>query len=136
MLQKNGQLNTELVEWRMNALANYTFTEGRLKGLGIGGSVRWESERSIGYPNYFDDDGFVQVQLDNPYKAPSNLRSDLVLSYRRKLTDKIDWRIQLNLYNAFGENKLVPAAVNPDGTYALYRIQEGQSWRLSNTFSF
>lgn len=136
VLQKNGQLNTELVEWRVNALANYTFTEGRLKGLGIGGSVRWEGERSIGYPNYFNEGGYVQVQLDNPYRAPSNLRSDLTLSYRRKLTDKIDWRIQLNLYNAFGENKLVPAAVNPDGTYALYRIQEGQSWRLSNTFSF
>lgn len=136
VLQRNGQRNTDLVEWRFNALANYTFNEGRLKGFGVGGSYRWESERSVGYPRYFDQFGIVTADIAHPFMAPKNDRIDVNFSYRRKLTKRIDWRVQLNVYNAIGGNKLVPVTVNPDGGIGLMRIQEGRSWRLSNTFSF
>jgi outer membrane receptor protein involved in Fe transport len=136
VLQRNGQRNTELVEWRFNFVGNYTFEEGRLKGFGLGGAYRWEGERSIGYPRYFDASGAVKADIDNPWMAPSNDRVDLNFSYRRKLTAKIDWRVQLNVFNAFGSNKLIPVTANPDGSYGLMRIQEGRSWRIANTFSF
>ncbi len=135
-LQRNGQRNTDLVQWRFNGLANYTFDEGRLKGLGVGGAYRWEGARSIGYPRYFDELGVVTADIDNPFMGPKTSRVDFHISYRRKLTEKIDWRIQLNVYNAFSGNKLVPVTANPDGLTGLYRIQEGRSWRVSNTFSF
>ncbi len=136
VLQRNGQRNTDLVEWRFNALANYTFDEGRLKGFGVGGAYRWEGSRSIGYPRYFNEFGSVVADINNPFMGPKTSRVDVNLSYRRKLTDRIDWRVQLNVYNAFGDNKLVPVSANPDGTPALFRIQEGRSWRISSTFSF
>lgn len=135
-LQRNGQRNTDLVQWRFNGLANYTFDEGRLKGLGIGAAYRWEGARSIGYPRYFNEFGSVTADIDRPFMGPETSRVDFILSYGRKLGKRIDWRVQLNVYNAFGENKLIPVTANPDGSHALMRIQEGRSWRVSNTFSF
>ncbi|MCF3649120.1 TonB-dependent receptor plug domain-containing protein [Synoicihabitans lomoniglobus] len=136
VVQQNGNSNGEIAEWRANALANYNFDEGRLKGFGFGSAVRWESGASIGYPKQFDDFGFVETDLANPFKRGSNTRFDVWLRYGRKINQKIDWTIQLNVFNAFGENELLPVFANPDGTVAQYRIQEGRSWRLSNTFKF
>jgi len=33
-------------EWRWNVISNYSFQEGRFKGLGIGGAARWETRPS------------------------------------------------------------------------------------------
>ena len=36
-----GNLRFREREWRANAFTNYSFTRGRLKGLNLGGGVRW-----------------------------------------------------------------------------------------------
>lgn len=135
--QLNGQPAPELVEWRANILANYTFTHGRLKGFGVGGAYRYEGPATIGFPYYFDENSTVTVDVANPHRRGSSGRADVWFRYRHKLfKDKVDWSIQLNIQNVFGDDELIPVRSNPDGTAANFRIQQGQSWRLSSTFSF
>ena len=62
---------------------------------------------------------------------------DLWASYERRLTDKINWRIQLNIRNAFASDDLIPISVQPDGqTWASVRVAPVQEWFVTNTFSF
>ena len=43
------------------------------------------------------------INLDAPFYGPTNDAADFWISYRRKLTDRITWRIQLNVDNLFDE---------------------------------
>jgi outer membrane receptor protein involved in Fe transport len=127
----------ELREWRFNAITNYDFVEGRLRGLSVGGGVRWEDEVVIGYrPLMGATAQEVTFDLENPYMGPKETRFDFWVGYGRKLTEKIDWRIQLNLRNAFDGNELIPITTQPDGTPATYRIAPSRLWTVSNTFRF
>ncbi|WP_221032082.1 TonB-dependent receptor plug domain-containing protein [Actomonas aquatica] len=129
----------ELREWRTNLITNYSFSEGRLKGFNVGGGLRYQSSVIIAYPPMGDptDPTTVEYNLAAPVKGPAETNVDLWLGYRRKLTDRIDWRVQLNVYNAFsGDNKLIPISAQPDGSFAAYRIAPKRSWTLSNTFEF
>ena len=133
----NGQPQPEVREWRANLVSNYNFTEGKLRGTGIGGAYRYVSAGTIGFP-YMRVEGQADPTLDlnSPYKTDDDHTFDLWLSYRRKLTEKVDWRIQLNVYNAFGHNKVIPLNTQVDGSPGMFRIQEGRSWAITNTFSF
>ncbi|MGH8019190.1 MAG: hypothetical protein ACREIA_13025 [Opitutaceae bacterium] len=102
-------------------------------------------------------DGTNNVNIEAPFYTPSQNTFDFWVGYERKLTDDINWRIQLNVYNVFGENELIPfsasvdyaALRNPDGTFgditpttvipmkaSAFTIREGMSWQITNTFSF
>jgi hypothetical protein len=58
------------------------------------------------------------------------------MGYGRKLTDKIAWHIQLNLRSVGQKARLIPISVEPDGTVAGVRIEEGQTWFVTNTLTF
>ena len=49
---------------------------------------------------------------------------------------KIDWKIQLNLRNAFGDSDPIPVVTNPDGNVAVLRNSLPQEIFLTNTFRF
>lgn len=137
-LQENTAAS-ELRKWRYNVVTNYTFTNGFLKGVGVGGSYRWQDKVVIGYPVIPDpkDPALASFDLTKPYYGPAEDALDLWLSYERKLTKKIDWRIQLNVYNVGKNDKLIPISVQPDGhTWASARVSPVQEWMLRNTFSF
>jgi outer membrane receptor protein involved in Fe transport len=111
--------------------------EGRLKGVGVGGAIRYESGSVIGFPYYFDANGTPTADIENGYERGANERFDLWLRYQRPLFDgKVNWTIQLNVYNLFGDDELIPVRANPDGTPANFRIQQGRTWKISNTFAF
>jgi len=133
---KEGTDADEIREWRFNVVSNYTFTDGRLKGFNIGGSYRWEDDIVIGYPLVSGDDGRTTYDLANPYKGPSESNIDLWVGYARKLNDKVDWRIQLNVRNAFGDDELIPLSTQPDGSAAALRIPPNRVWTITNTFTF
>ena len=44
-----GTMQPELSEWNFKAITNYTFTKGALRGLNVGGGVRWASKPILGY---------------------------------------------------------------------------------------
>jgi outer membrane receptor protein involved in Fe transport len=149
----NGQLQPEVRKWRANFVTSYDFNRGFLKDAGIGGAYRWEDRSIIGYAPMVLPSGTNAINLNAPYYGPRNDSIDLWVSYRRKLSDRLTWRIQLHVYNAFGKNELVPvsASVDPDGVRALgtitptsvipmrasaFTIREGRSWALTNTLEF
>ena len=132
----NGQKQPEIREWRANLVTNYSFQEGALRGIGLGGAVRYEDGATYDYAPMVDSNGMEVPNLGAPFNTDSETRADLWISYSRRLTDKINWRIQLNVYNAFGKNKLIPLNAQPDGTPGAMRIQEGRSWAITSSFTF
>ena len=126
----------ELREWRLNAISNYDFTEGRLKGFNVGVALRYQSDITVGYPPGVTAAGKITFDLDNPYKGPAETDIDAWVGYGRKLFDKVDWRIQLNVRSIGKGNDLIPVTVQPDGSGAGYRIAPRQFWSLTNTFRF
>lgn len=136
-IQENSSV-PELRPWRFNVIANYSFGEGVLHGFNVGGSYRWQDKQVIGYPVLpgatFDDPR--AFDLKHPYMGPSERNIDLWVGYSRRLSEKVDWRIQLNIRNLFADDALIPVTVQPDGSPAVSRIPDLTSWTLTNTFSF
>ncbi|MCF3650097.1 TonB-dependent receptor plug domain-containing protein [Synoicihabitans lomoniglobus] len=128
----------ELREWRLNAISNYDFDEGILKGVNVGGAIRWQDDVVVGFPPIPHPTIPTKANFDltNPYRGPAETNLDLWVGYSRQLSEKIDWRVQLNVRNVGQGNNLIPVTVQPDGTPATYRIGPHQSWTLTNTFKF
>ncbi|MBI4626148.1 MAG: TonB-dependent receptor plug domain-containing protein [Verrucomicrobia bacterium] len=128
----------ELREWRVNAISNYDFTEGVLRGVNVGGGLRWQDTIVIGYrpvPGATASD--VSFDIANPYRGPTEANIDLWVGYGRKQVWRgIDWRIQLNVRNVAQHDSLIPITTQPDGTPAGYRIAPVETWTVSNTFKF
>ncbi len=132
----NGASQPEIREWRANLITNYRFSEGTLKGFGLGGAVRYEDGQVYSYQPTQDADGLLGVDINTFWMDDSRETFDFWLSYETKINDKIDWKLQLNLQNVFGKNELVPLHRNPDGSFGQMGIREGSSWSISNTFKF
>jgi len=155
LLQKalEGANVPELCKWRFNLVTNYSFSEGMLKGMNIGGAYRWQDKTTIGYPLLYGSDGeLVQVDgisqydLNNPWESDYEQYFDLWIGYEHAINDDVTWRIQLNVKNLFADDDLIPVTVNPadddgDGIYDDYsvasaRIPEETTWYITNTFTF
>jgi outer membrane receptor protein involved in Fe transport len=127
----------ELREWRFNGITNYSFDHGILKGVNVGGGVRYESPIVIGYkliPGATAND--INFDLTSPYKGPADTNFDFWVGYGHKFSKYIDWSIQLNVRNAFVGNELITLTTEPDGSPATSRIRPPQTWQLTNTFKF
>lgn len=135
-IAKEGTVSQEQRKWRWNAVTNYSFREGALKGFSVGASARWQDEVATGYQMMLNEQGLLIPILDKPFMGPSQLNGDIWFGYKKKLNDKIDWKIQLNFNNAFGDDDLIPVVTNPDGTIAVYRASIEKRWFLTNTFEF
>jgi len=134
---QEGAAASELREWRYNVFTNYTFTTGKLKGFGVGGAYRWQDDVVIGYPVIPGTGGLASFDLSQPYYGPAEGGLDLWVSYERRITKKINWKIQANVRNVGQDNDLIPISVEPDGrTWAAVRVMPTQEWFVTNTFAF
>lgn len=142
MKLQEGTYTPELRKWRFNVVTNYNFTEGRLKGFNVGAGYRWQDKIAIGYPVASTSTaGVFTFDIANPIMGPREDAIDFWIGYEKKLTSKIDWRIQFNIRNLGDGNKVIPLTVQPttDGskyTVAAWRIAPGQTWEITNTFKF
>jgi hypothetical protein len=128
----------ELREWRFNAITNYTFGQGFLKGWNVGGGVRWQDEVAIGFPvvHVNGDTSLDRVSdVRNPYYGPKQSDFDVWVGYTRKF-DKFTFKAQLNVKNVGVGEELIPVEAQPDGSIAAWRIREPQYISLRTTFSF
>lgn len=127
----------ELRKWRYNAITNYDFDHGILKGVNVGGGMRYESSVVIGYkPIAGATASEISFDIANPYVGPSDTSFDLWVGYNRRMWHEINWSIQLNVRNVGVKNELVPITTQPDGSAASYRIRAPQTVMLTNTFRF
>ncbi len=136
-----GRPRTQMREYRLAGLANYNFTEGKLKDVNLGGALRWESKASIGYlAGPAETSGPYQgavLFLDNnkPVWEKARAYLDLSAGYRFKyFGDKIRARAQLNVKNVLENGRLQPIAINPDGRPYAYRIIDPRQFILSLSF--
>ena len=127
----------ELRQWRYNAITNYDFDHGRLKGVNVGAGVRYESGVVIGYkPIAGATATDISFDIANPYMGAADTNFDLWVGYSRKIWHDMNWNIQLNVRNVGVGNELVPITTQPDGSPATYRIRAPQTLMLTNTFKF
>jgi outer membrane receptor protein involved in Fe transport len=136
VLAKNGFANQELRKCRWNLIGDYRFSAGTLKGVSVGGGVRWQDKVAIGYAVQSNGAGGFRYDLAHPYFGPSETNYDFHLAYERPLTARINWKVQFNAHNLFDKNHLIPIQAQPDGTFAQYRIAPEATYTLTNTFSF
>jgi len=138
-----GNSVPELRPWAFNVVTNYNFTEGRFKGFNVGAAYRWQDKYVLGYAYDATAQSYL---LNEPCKGGGEDHIDFWIGYERNLTEKLKWRIQLNVRNAFESNSLVPMTVEPrvyqngnkvrDFETAASRISEGMTWFVTNTFTF
>jgi len=128
-----GRMVSEMSPWRFNLITNYLFDHGIAKGVNVGMAYRWEQGKILGYGINAAGDN---LDVNKPFWGKGEYWVDLWAGHQWKLSSKIDWRIQLNLRNVDSRPHLTPVSVQPDGGPAQFRIEEGQTWELTNTFIF
>jgi outer membrane receptor protein involved in Fe transport len=135
-----GSDQPEIRKWRFNAITNYKFERGFARGLNVGGAFRWEDKPTLGYRIHQATIAAGQTlwisDVNQPLYGKADKHFDFWAGYEHKLTDSIDWRVQLNLRNVGEKTSLVPITMQPDGTVAQSRITTGQTVDLSCKFSF
>jgi hypothetical protein len=151
LVNELGHAAPEVSPWRFNAVSTYSFDHGFLKGVFVGGALRMEAGRILGYhydpafknaistdPNYASVVALTLGGLDvnKPFIGNTDTHVDAWIGYSQKLTRKINWRIQLNLRSVGEKDKLVASRINPDGSLALARISQGMGYQLTNSFDF
>ena len=96
---------------RANAIVNYRFTEGRLKGFNVGLAYRHRSAPVIGYGIKLSETGTTVLDLDKKYKGTDENFVDLMAGYRGKMNafGGFNYRVQLNIRNLLNETDLVPS---------------------------
>ena len=133
-----GSDNPEVRKYRVNAVGNYTFSEGRFKGFNLGGAYRWQDKAAIGYQTAYDPNTGVPISdVTKPRFDNGNKFVDMWVGYRRKIfNDKVDWRVQLNVRNVFADGDPVVIQAQPDGSPSRVRFDVPREFVLSNTFRF
>jgi outer membrane receptor protein involved in Fe transport len=140
---QEGTKTDELRKWSFRAVTNYQFGselfDGRLKGFNVGGAIRWSDRALLGYAGKTINSGgatLVVSDVASPYFGPRETIVDLSIGYRRKLTDRVNWSVQLFVKNVGVGEELRPLAVWPNGQVIQWTIKEPQKWTLANTFTF
>ncbi len=163
-LARDGAVSPEQRKWRANFTTTYDlrgFDHPIVKAMSVGTSVRWQGKIAIGAPfltgqalkekivatnklytstsQISDNDPVMQTQfpdLAHPFYGKDELAGDVWVGYRRKIFRNVEWRLQLNARNAWGNSQDIPVTANPDGSIAVIRIPNETRWLLSSTFSF
>lgn len=134
---KEGTVSAEQRKWRANLTTTYNFDDGVLKGVGVGGALRWQDKIATGYPLSINSDGVQVPDLSRPFFGSDQINGDAWVNYSRPLMDeKMDWKIQLNVRNLIGDQAMVHVITNPDGRAAITRNPNPKEVFLTNTFSF
>ena len=136
-----GKPRTQVRKYRWATVTNYDFSAGRLKGLNVGGAVRWEDKASIGFGGKAPATSgnfagaVLELDKDKPYWSKARYYFDLSAGYRFRLFgDKVRAKAQLNVRNVLEDGRLQSVAVNPDGSTYAYRIIDPRQFILSLNF--
>ena len=136
-LAANGSPVQELRRWRFNAVTNYDFRSGRLRGWSVGGAARWQDRVAIGFPPKRNEVGAWVYDVTKPFYGSTQIDYDFWLRYgRRLLNDKVRWSVQLNVRDIFGTDDLIAVTAQPNGAVASARIPQPNKWTITNSFEF
>jgi hypothetical protein len=107
---------------RWNFIADYKFTEGRLRGLGTNLAFRYRSAPNLGYGLKTLPDGTVSFDLDQKLEGKSEFFTDFGVNYRgtAKYFGGVKYRVQLNVRNLLQPETIVPNRVISTGQYVAW----------------
>ena len=148
--EANGRLNPQSRRYRMNLTTRYGFSEGKLRGLFVGGVYQYRSPVAIGYGtksldlsrSEFSAPGFntgsiAVPAIDSPIRGNADIALDGFAGYTRNLwRDRINWRVQLNIRNLLDAQSHIDQQAISTGQIVKYYLHEPRTFILTNTFSF
>jgi outer membrane receptor protein involved in Fe transport len=83
------------------------------------------------------------LDVTQPYYAPAYANFGAWITYKRKLfSNRVDWRLQLNVRNVLDDNVLYPLSNvdTRDGkntpVTAVYTLREPRTYQLTSSFKF
>ena len=123
-------------------VTNYRFSSGRLKGFSVGGAQRWESKAAVGFLGKVGDARTAPTVINvadptKPVYDQGNFYTDVWISYsRRILKERYGLKVQLNVNNLTEGGRLLPTAVNFDGSPWAFRIIDPRQFVLTTTLEF
>ncbi|PTX98523.1 hypothetical protein DB354_04470 [Opitutus sp. ER46] len=121
---------------KFNLRTGYDFTQGPLKGITLGGAVRYNSANLIAFTAVPDADG--NVARVSKYGSPQ-VYLDANVGYGRKFTAlhrSIRWSLQLNVNNVLNNDAFVRLKENESGQLLSYRFNRPLEWIVTNRFEF
>jgi hypothetical protein len=120
-----------------------------LKGLSLGGGLRWASNAVVGYyadlnPARFTHPTDTQnviawPDLGKPQYIPATTNLDVWASYTTRLPvfgKSVRAKFQLNIQSLTESGGLTPITYQADGTPAQYRIMDPRTFFVTTTFDF
>lgn len=127
-------------EWRGSLFTNYRFGEGSLKGLNLGGGVRWLDQTMLGFQQRVFPGGTTGDDVTKPIFGPAQFALDLLLGYGGKTTvlggHKLGWRVQLNIRNVLDDDELEPVRTHLGGGVLDWARGTPRQIVLNTTFTF
>jgi hypothetical protein len=115
-----------------NARTSYSFREGILKGISIGGGARWRGERVLAYTS-------SDPQTRREIRSAAQLTVDGDLAYRRKLGflgRGYELTVQLNVANLLDDDDLLYTGAYTDGRFRTFSIPVPRAWFVTTTVRF
>lgn len=139
VVSQEGEPTSGYAQYSANLTTSYSFTEGRLKGLTLGGTafVRLK-DRTFPYTQVFRNAaGVVTGSERRLFSTPDFVRCNAVVSYRRKIMRGWEWSTQVNIDNLFNNYavQILPNGSTGDPRSARFTA-EPRSWVWTNTLSF
>jgi outer membrane receptor protein involved in Fe transport len=126
-----GQQSQELAKWHASGLTNYSFSSGFLKGLYIGGGLRYIDKAIIGDPAILNASGAVTgLDTAHPYTVPAYFAGDVWLGYSMKVGKKYTLTYGLTVYDVEESGGFRPVYANSDGTHSVFRIVPPRRFEL------
>lgn len=131
----DGKLNSAVRANRYNLIAKYSFDEGVLKGLSVGGAWRHRARPFLNY----GADGKTTPDLSLPFYGKDEDLFDLSFNYGRKVSFLLAkrMRVGLNIRNILDEDGLLAKKVSFNGApVRLARVSEPRTFILTVDFDF
>ena len=133
-----GEKSTGYAKYSFVFTNHYTFSEGFLKGVSIGGTVSlgWQYRQYYFYPNGLADPANSPREL---FVWPTQTRFDGLLGYRRKFGSRYEFATQLNVANMFNRYHVL---LLPNFTTGWTGVrdatfdQQPRTWVWSSTIGF
>ena len=124
--------------WLVNVVGSYSFDQGTLKGLRIGGSARWRDAPAIGYPEVAGT--FI---VNNAFKGAESLVTDAFASYswRTKLLNRTtNWSVSLRVRNLLNHDETFPNSAVDNGSGSPHYLQriyvQPRTYELTSSVRF
>jgi len=123
------------MQHKLNFVSNYEFSQGALKGITVGGGVRYTGKPINGYRAT----GTPGAIVSTVSYGSEQVFLDLNAAYRRKLRvmgKSVSWSLQTNINNVLNNDAFIRINTARDGVLTSYRFNPPLEWIITTKFSF